>query len=89
MQSLQGCLCRTSQSHLLAKKFVITKIRSNYTHKVHKSSGSAVGDINIHQGDQAAIQGVTGQTQINNLLCAISVQGCKMTEPGMVNIYWT
>ena len=43
-------------------------------HKVYKSSGSAVGDIigdiNIHQGYQAAIQGVTGQTKFNNLLCA-------------------
>ena len=31
MQSLQGCLCRTSQTHFLAKKFVINKMRSNYT----------------------------------------------------------
>ena len=31
MQSLHGSLCRTSQSDLLAKKFVITKIKSNYT----------------------------------------------------------
>ena len=35
---------------------------------LHKSSGSAVGDIigdiNIHQGYQAAIQGVTGQKKI-------------------------
>ena len=38
-------------------------------HKVQESAGSAVGDINIHQGDQAATQGVTGQTKIHNLLC--------------------
>ena len=31
MQRLQGCLCRTSQSHLLAKEFVITQMGSNYT----------------------------------------------------------
>ena len=39
---------------------------SNYIklHKVHESAGSAVGDINIYQGDQAAIQGVTGQTKL-------------------------
>ena len=35
-------------------------------HKVQESAGSAVGNINIHQGDQAAIQGVKGQTKINN-----------------------
>ena len=35
MQSLQECLCRTSQSHLLAKKFFITKMRSNYTKRIH------------------------------------------------------
>ena len=35
--------------------------------QVEESAGSAVGDISIHQGDQAAIQGVTGQTKINNL----------------------
>ena len=88
MQSLQGCLCRTSQSHLLAKKFVITEMGSNYT----KWGNPLVPRkaISIHQGDQAAIQGVTGQTKINNLLYAyISIQGCKMTEPGMVNIYWS
>ena len=33
-------------------------------HKVQESAGSAVGDINIHQGEQAAIQGVTGQTKL-------------------------
>ena len=27
-------------------------------HNVHESAGSAVGDISIHQGNQAAIQGV-------------------------------
>ena len=37
---------------------------------VQESAGSAVGDINIHQGDQAAIQGVTRQTKMYNLLCA-------------------
>ena len=50
---------------------------------MHKSSGSAVGDINIHHGDQATIQGVKGQTKINNLYVLdgyISIQGCKMTE---------
>ena len=57
IQMLHGYLCRTSQSHHLAKKFVI----------VQESAGSAVGDISTHQGDQAAIQRVTGQTQINNL----------------------
>ena len=38
----------------------------------------------------------TGQTGINNLKCVwwlmpinISTQGCKMTEPGMMSIYWT
>ena len=52
--------------------------------------------IDIHQDDQATIKGVTGLTKINNLLCAwwlmpinISTQGCKMTEPGMMNIYCT
>ena len=33
-------------------------------HKVQESVGFAVGDISIHQGDQAAIQGVTGQKQL-------------------------
>ena len=56
MQRLQGCLCGTSQTHLLAKKFVITQIT-----QVQVSAGSAVGDISIQQGDQAAIHGVTGQ----------------------------
>ena len=32
--------------------------------KVQESAGSAVGDISIHKGDQAAIQGVTGQTKL-------------------------
>ena len=36
-------------------------------HKVQESAGSALGDISIHLGDQAAIQGVTGQTKMNNL----------------------
>ena len=36
-------------------------------HNMQKSAGSAVGDISIHQGDQAAIQGVTGQTIVFNL----------------------
>ena len=36
-------------------------------YKVQESAGSAVGDINIHQAYQATIQGVTGQTKINNL----------------------
>ena len=35
--------------------------------QVQESAGSAVGDINIHQGDQAAIQGVIGQTTNYNL----------------------
>ena len=35
--------------------------------QVQESAGSTVGDISIQQGDQAAIQGVTGQTKINNL----------------------
>ena len=35
--------------------------------QVQESACSAVGDISIHQGDQAAIQWVTGQTKINNL----------------------
>ena len=52
---------RTSQSHLLAKKFVITKMRSDITKCIN------VGDINIDQGDQAAIRGVTGQAKINDL----------------------
>ena len=36
MQRLQGCLCRTSKSHFLAKKFVITKMRSNYTKCINR-----------------------------------------------------
>ena len=36
-------------------------------HKVQESAGSAVGDISIRQGDQAAIQGVTEQTKMYNL----------------------
>ena len=32
-----------------------------------ESAGSAVGDISIYQGDEAAIQGVTGQTKMYNL----------------------
>ena len=36
-------------------------------YKVQESAGTAVGDISIHQGDQAAIQGVTGQTKLFNL----------------------
>ena len=35
--------------------------------QVQESAGSAVGDISIQQGYQAVIQGVTGQTKINNL----------------------
>ena len=34
---------------------------------MQESAGFAVGDISIHQGDQVAIQGVTGQTKTNNL----------------------
>ena len=34
----------------------------NKLHKEQESAGSSVGDISIHQGDHAAIQGVTGQT---------------------------
>ena len=40
-------------------------------HKVHESDGSAVDDISIHQGDQAAIQGVTGQTKIT-IMCLMA-----------------
>ena len=39
-------------------------------HKVQESAGSAVGDISIHQGDLAAIQGVTGQIKLFNVQCA-------------------
>ena len=35
--------------------------------QVQESAGSAVGDISVQQGDQAAIQGVKGQTNIYNL----------------------
>ena len=35
--------------------------------QVQESAGSAVGNISIQQGDQAAIQGATGQTNINNV----------------------
>ena len=35
--------------------------------QVEESAGSAVGDISIHQGDQTAIQRVTGRTKNNNL----------------------
>ena len=35
--------------------------------QVQESAGSAVGDISIQQGDQAAIPGVTEQKKINNL----------------------
>ena len=35
--------------------------------QVQESAGSAVGDVSIQQGDQAAIQRLTGQTKINNL----------------------
>ena len=63
---------------------------------MQKSAGSAIGNMNVHQDDQAAIKGVTGQTKIYNLLCAwwlmpinISTQGCKTTEPGIMNIYCT
>ena len=66
IQMLHGCLCRTSQSHHLAMKFVITQ-RGSKLHKVQESAVSAVADISIHQGDQAAIHGVTGQTKIYNL----------------------
>ena len=64
--------------------------------QVEESAGSAVGDISINQGGQAATQGVTGQTKINNLWRVwwlipinISTQGCKVTDPGVMNIYWT
>ena len=32
--------------------------------QVQESVGSAIGDISIHQGDRAAIQGVTVQTKL-------------------------
>ena len=35
--------------------------------QMQESAGSDVGDISMQQGYQAAIQGVTGQTEINNL----------------------
>ena len=35
--------------------------------QVQESAGSAVDDISIKQGDQAAIQGVAEQTKMNNL----------------------
>ena len=35
--------------------------------QVQEFAGSAAGDVSIHQGEQAAIHGVTGQTKINNL----------------------
>ena len=38
-------------------------------HNMQKSAGSAVGDISIHQGDQAAIQEVTGQTVLLSIMC--------------------
>ena len=64
MQRLQGYLCRTSQSHLLGKNYY----HSNgiKLHKVQESAGSAVGN-KYPQGDQAAIQGVTGLTKINHV----------------------
>ena len=57
---------------------------------MQESAGSAVGDISIHQSDQAAIQGGQGKQKfiIYNVF-DISTQGCKMTEPGVMNIYWT
>ena len=61
---LHGYLCRTSQSHHLAKKIHSNGIKLQ---KGQESAGSVVGDISIHQGDKAAIQRVTGQTKINNL----------------------
>ena len=36
------CLCRISQSNILAKKFVITQM--GMLHKVQKSAASVVGD---------------------------------------------
>ena len=42
------------------------------------------------------MQGVTGQTKTNPIMCLmaivptnISTQGCKIIEPSMMNIYWT
>ena len=39
----------------------------SYYTKVQESTGSTVDDISIHQGDQAAIQGVAEQTKVHNL----------------------
>ena len=51
------CLCRTSQSYLLAKKFVITQRGSIYTHKVQEFAGSPEGDKHLAgcspRGDRA------------------------------------
>ena len=35
--------------------------------QVQESAGSVIGDISIQKGDQAAIQGVTRQTKMNNI----------------------
>ena len=56
---LQGCLCGTSQTHLLQRNLSSLKMVSNCTSA--GSAGSAVDDISIHQGDQAAIQGGQGK----------------------------
>ena len=69
MQRLQGCLCGTSQTHLLANKFVITQKWDQIT-QVQESAVSAVRDISIQQGDQAVIQGVTGQK--NSIMCLMA-----------------
>ena len=59
MQMLHGCLCGTSQTHLLAKKFVITQ------------------------------NGIIMCLMASAVPINISTQRCKMTEPGMMNMYWT
>ena len=59
------CLYMTSQSHLLAKNFFITQMGSNYTKCRNLLVRLQV--ISIHQGEQAAIQRVTGQININYL----------------------
>ena len=54
-------LCRTSQSNMLAKKFVITQM-GNKLHKVQESAASAVGDKH-----QAARRGVKVQHKFHHL----------------------
>ena len=89
MQRLQGCLCRTSQSHFLAKKFIIAEMGSNYTtcRRRYKYPPGRPGCN--PRGDRANKKLQPTMRLMAIVPINISTQGCKMTEPGMMNIYWT